>query len=303
MRVYILREFVLATHKVNNANVKKRIHAIVVYGFNSALLGILGFLYSNPSDGKEWLYETIFAYTEADKTTRLSFHGEYFRSKSINYTEIHGDHYRIPIVTASLGLGDIGEVWLQYPIHQRVDDNSQGTSVSGGGDPTFFTKVRFVQEGARMPALALSYGVKEPAANPPMGSDETDFFLIASASKLLKSISLHGNFGVGILGDPQENQSQNHSLILRFLITHQRNSNWIIGSEIDTNTRLSDTWYDFTTATGDPSNRASVGLTVNYLLSGKDRLGMKIATGLISQSESLSLYIGYEHLFKGISKN
>jgi len=241
------------------------------------------------------MFETLEAYTLPDKMGQLDVHAEYFRRKNVADIKMNGNLLTAPVITYSLGLGEIGEIWMRFQSHRWVNDNTQNINRSGISDVVFYSKIRFLDEKNYFPAMAFAFGVKGPAANPPLGSDEADFFAIAAASKSFGATEIHMNLGVGILGDPNRNQSQLHTVIYRFSAKHSFSPNLQLGLEIDSRIRVSGAWYELGNPANDPINRASVGLGAYYSLNQNDRIGIKLTRGLITESEKYGFLIGYEH--------
>ena len=80
-----------------------------------------------------------------------------------------------------------------------------GKNSSNSGDWAFGTKVWLHQEGKKAPSVGFLYEVKLPNASNEGagGTDETDFFGFVVLSKQLgEKNSVHGNLGLGILGNP-----------------------------------------------------------------------------------------------------
>ena len=71
-------------------------------------------------------------------------------------------------------------------------------------DARIFTKIRFLRETERAPAVAIRFGTKLPNASRDsrLGTDETDFGADALGSKDFGPLAAHVNLGILILGNP-----------------------------------------------------------------------------------------------------
>ncbi len=119
-------------------------------------------------------------------------------------------------------------------INSVVQVAGDAGSTSDSGDFTFGTKVWLLKEKPRRPSFAFLYEVKLPNGSNEGGAatDETDFFgyLITSKGMGKKDI-LHGNLGLGILGNPFANSSQNDIFILRLAWERKLSANRLLGVE------------------------------------------------------------------------
>ena len=111
------------------------------------------------------------------------------------------------------------------PTGRRVDN----------GDWTLGTKVWLLAEKPKRPSFAFLYEVKLPNGSDEAGgvTDETDFFGYFLGSKGVgKKNVFHGNVGLGILGNPFDNASQNDVTILRFAWERKLSERRVFGIEL-----------------------------------------------------------------------
>jgi Putative MetA-pathway of phenol degradation len=98
------------------------------------------------------------------------------------------------------------------PNYQNLDFN--GDSTNDFGDLVLATKFRFKKEGEKSPALGFRVSVKLPNSSTEkgLGTDETDVYGVFLMQKKLGGLTLAGNLGIAILGDPDSAGSQDDQL-------------------------------------------------------------------------------------------
>jgi hypothetical protein len=86
---------------------------------------------------------------------------------------------------------------------KETDTNDHTNRQFGSGDMRISTKVRLMRERDAWPALGLRFGTKLPNANrnDHLGTDDTDFWADALASKHLGPVEAHINLGLLLLGN------------------------------------------------------------------------------------------------------
>jgi len=132
----------------------------------------------------------------------------------------------------SFGLGRVAELQITGVAVSFIED--EGSTNTNSGDWVFGTKIWFLQEKSHRPALAFLYEVKLPNGSDEDGgaTDETDFFgYLVSSQGIGKKNVLHGNLGLGILGNPFANSEQNDIYILRLAWEHRFDERQILGLE------------------------------------------------------------------------
>ena len=94
-------------------------------------------------------------------------------------------------------------IWiLRPPNYQNLDYS--GNSIHDYGDLVLATKFRFKKEGEKSPAMGFRVAVKLPNASTEkgLGTDETDVYGVFLLQKEFHGLTLAGNLGIAILGDP-----------------------------------------------------------------------------------------------------
>ena len=95
-----------------------------------------------------------------------------------------------------------------------------GDSTQDIEDLSIGAKVRFVQESANSPAVAIRFWTRLPNAGNEsgLGLDTTDFHFGLAIGKTVQSVRLVGNVGLGILADPVRGDRQNDVLDYGFSV-------------------------------------------------------------------------------------
>ncbi|MCX8070829.1 MAG: hypothetical protein N3C12_00010 [Candidatus Binatia bacterium] len=118
------------------------------------------------------------------------------------------DRWAVPQLGFRAGAADWVEIEAQYEAIYLDEQTTRGQTnwQYGSGDARLHTKVRVRAEDATWPALAVRFGTKLPNANKDdrLGTDETDFDLLALVSKEAGPLRLHTNLGILLLGNPGE---------------------------------------------------------------------------------------------------
>ncbi|GAB4260546.1 MULTISPECIES: hypothetical protein [Deferrisoma] len=160
-----------------------------------------------PAARAEWPYLTEEASTLGERgwsaslgVSRTWQHSEFLRGgKGVLWT--------FPEVEATLGVGPHAEVSAQYELlwFDPADDR-EGSYESG--DVRLWTKLSLFPETLR--GFSFRFGVKLPNASDRrgLGTDETDVFLTGLWDVEAGPVLVSLNAGLGILGDPTKNGSQ-----------------------------------------------------------------------------------------------
>ena len=136
---------------------------------------------------------------------------------------LEGTLWRLPTFGLSIGLSSIAELQIdgmgrdRLTISERVEAplshflDVAGDTTSDFEDLVVATKIRFLFETARRPALAFRFATRLPNAQNESGLslDTTDFFVSLLGAKTIESARVVGNVGLGILGDPTRGDRQN----------------------------------------------------------------------------------------------
>jgi hypothetical protein len=137
-----------------------------------------------------------------------------------------GNLKRIGVFGFSFGVSSIAEIQLdggvrnllsistrdpKAPLASMLTVPANETSTSDFEDLSIGAKVRFAEETASRPSMAIRFSTRLPNAGNEsgLGMDTTDFHFGFAIGKTIQSVRLVGNFGFGILPDPVRGDSQN----------------------------------------------------------------------------------------------
>ncbi len=116
------------------------------------------------------------------------------------------DRIHLPVLRFRAGVGSRVEIDAQHEMIYLDETTRDGLSnwQYGTGDAQLHTKVAVVKEQGLVPAISVRFGTKLPNASrvDRLGTDETDFDILALLSKDLGTVSLHTNLGIALLGNP-----------------------------------------------------------------------------------------------------
>jgi hypothetical protein len=143
------------------------------------------------------------------------------------------DLTKLPAIGVNIGVSDNVEIKLQY--EALYVDDKKGTEYDTG-DLRIWTKIKVLEESGMLPNTSIRFGVKLPNARYEergFGTNETDFFAQALFSKKFYGIYPMLNLGLGILGNPNENQNQDDVFMYGFGIIIPINRYFNIASEIN----------------------------------------------------------------------
>jgi hypothetical protein len=157
---------------------------------------------------------------------------KYAHDQQYPVSGLTGNLWTIPTAGLSIGISQIAEVQIDGGFYNRLSISQRrpaplSSLVTATGDSTYDiddvvigTKVRFLNENANRPALAVRFATKLPNASNEsgLGIDTTDFFFSLLAGKTVQSIRLVGNVGLGILPDPTVGHRQNDVLTYGFSV-------------------------------------------------------------------------------------
>lgn len=149
------------------------------------------------------------------------------RGRTYPVSGLTGNLTRIGTLGISIGVSSIAEIQLDGGFMNRLSITSQnpnapladmldltGTSTSDFEDLRIGAKVRFVQETATRPSLAVRFSTKLPNAGNEsgLGMDTQDFHFGIAVAKTVESIRVVGNAGFAILPDAVRGDRQNDVL-------------------------------------------------------------------------------------------
>jgi len=139
-----------------------------------------------------------------------------------------GNLWRIGTFGLSFGVGPIAELQIDgglrdhlsitnretAPLSSMLTVPAGATSTADFMDASIGAKIRFASETQSRPAMAIRFWTKLPNASNEsgLGLDTTDFHFGVAIGKTVQSVRVVGNFGLGILGDPERGDRQNDVL-------------------------------------------------------------------------------------------
>ncbi len=137
-------------------------------------------------------FETEPAEIGEKKSIKIDFGVDY------SHLGVKEDLLAVPWIGFNFSTGHLVELQAYYNFLFRFKEGEN--SVQGSGDLTLWTKVGFLSEKSKLPALGLRFGVKLPDANDEkgLGSDETDFYASLLASKTMGKFDNHLNLGIDL---------------------------------------------------------------------------------------------------------
>lgn len=150
---------------------------------------------------------------------------EYLPDRAFPLSGLQGDLWRIPRLGFSIGFGraelqlDAGYQAMdvevrdeEAPLEEELDfDGDVSADIV---DPVVAIKVLLRHEGRFEPAVGVRVATKIPSADASLGlgSDATDFFATLLAAKSIGGARVTANFGLGVLGVPENGHRQNDVL-------------------------------------------------------------------------------------------
>ncbi|GAB4260028.1 MAG: hypothetical protein Kow0092_08660 [Deferrisomatales bacterium] len=170
----------------------------------AALAGL--WLLAPPAARAEWPYRTEEASAVGAGEYSASAGFSVARNQSEALRGGRGTLWRAPRVEGTLGVGPWAEVAFEYDylwFRRR-----SGGSARDSGDLHLWTKLTLPATGRF--DLGLRFGMKLPNTSDEegLGTDETDVFASLLGAAPLGPARLTWNAGLGILGDPDRNRSQ-----------------------------------------------------------------------------------------------
>jgi len=140
---------------------------------------------------------------------------------------LRGDRLRVPIIGVSFGFSSILELQIDGGFYDRLKIESRapallspaldfdGETTADVEDFTVATKIRLVSEAAGRPSVGIRLATRLPTASTEsgLGLDTMDFYMTGLIGKTVQSVRIVGNFGLGILSDPEFGSDPNHVLV------------------------------------------------------------------------------------------
>lgn len=141
---------------------------------------------------------------------------DWARAITFPISGLRGDLTSAPTIGVSVGVGPIAEIQVDgSPYRQlRITERRQapltavlsvdGNQTSAVDDVIIATKLRFLNEGPRRPAIGIRFATRLPNASNEsgLGHDTTDFFVSFLMGKSVARVRWVANAGVAIVGDP-----------------------------------------------------------------------------------------------------
>ncbi len=148
---------------------------------------------------------------------------DYNREAWFPVSGLKGNLWRVGTFGLSFGVSSIAEIQLDGGVRNSLSITQrfaaplsnmltiQGDSTSSVEDFVIGTKVRFLSEGTRRPAMAVRFATRLPNAGNEsgLGLDTTDFAFGLALAKTVQSVRVASNVGFAILGDPARGDRQN----------------------------------------------------------------------------------------------
>ena len=148
---------------------------------------------------------------------------DYNREAQFPVSGLKGNLWRLGTFGLSVGISSIAEIQLDGGLRNKLSIQQrsnaplsnlleiEGDNTSDVEDLVIGTKVRFLSEGVRRPAMAVRFATRLPNAGNEsgLGLDTTDFAFGLAMAKTIQSIRVASNFGFAILADPARGDRQN----------------------------------------------------------------------------------------------
>jgi len=134
----------------------------------------------------------------------------------------------LPSIDLMIGLTDDIEVDFSYSAIYRESERFSWDYDSG--DLSIMGKARLWKETPDIPNITLAVCTKLPNSDydERFGTDEFDFFSLLLLSKYVKGVSLFANGGLGILGNPKEENDQDDAFVYAVGLGYPLNKNLIL---------------------------------------------------------------------------
>jgi hypothetical protein len=222
---------------------------------------------------------------------------------------LEGNQLRLPAVGTSIGVSSIAEIQVDWAPYQRlaITDRVPGPAsdiLDFDGDTTatiddivIATKVRFVAESPRVPALGLRFGAKLPTASNEggMGLDTTDVFGSVLVGKTVRSIRFVGNIGFGMFGDPTRGDRQNDMLLYGMSIARALVQGFEVVGEINGRAHV-----DSDPPPPGTESRGQLRFGTRYT-KGSARVDGAMLFGITSRDPEFGFTFGVTWVFKGFT--
>jgi hypothetical protein len=141
---------------------------------------------------------------------------DWARGVTFPISGLRGDLTTAPAIGVSVGVGPIAEIQIDGSPYRQLRITEQrpapltpvlslsGNRATSVDDVVIATKLRFLNEGPRRPAIGIRFATRLPNASNEsgLGHDTTDFFVSFLMGKSAARLRWVANAGVAIVGDP-----------------------------------------------------------------------------------------------------
>jgi hypothetical protein len=221
---------------------------------------------------------------------------------------LEGDLLRFPTVGASLGVGSIAEIQVDWSPYQRLNVTDRTVAPLSGlvdfsGDSTtdiedlvIATKVRFLSEAPGRPALGVRLATKLPLAgnDSGLGLETTDVLASFLIGKTVQSVRIVGNVGLGIIGDPTAGNRQGEVLLYGASVARALRQGFEVVGEING-------WWNLEDPQPPGSeDRSQLRLGSRYTR-GSVRVDGGLIVGLAEREPNFGFTAGATWVFKGFT--
>lgn len=159
---------------------------------------------------------------------------------------LRGNLFSVPPVGLSVGVSSIAEIQIDGGIYQKLNILERrvgapfsplldiaGDTTSDVDDFNIGAKVRFLNESANRPSMAVRFSTRLPNAHNEsgLGKDIQDFTVGVLAGKTIQSVRVVANVGLLILGNPARPAAQDDLLAYSFSVARAISQNTEIVGE------------------------------------------------------------------------
>lgn len=158
----------------------------------------------------------------------LEFGMDYERDVFVPWSGLRGNVFTIPPMGISVGVSSIAEIQFDGGVYQRMsitertpapfssilDIPPDATTTADVDDLHVGAKIKFLNEGAGRPSMALRFATRLPNAGNEsgLGKDVQDFMVGVLVAKTVQSVRVVANVGMLIMGDPVQPARQDDLL-------------------------------------------------------------------------------------------
>ena len=205
-----------------------------------------------------------------------------FERKNTHREELH-----LPQASLNIGLASNIEIHFDYPYIYLDSDHTDSDWDSG--DLTLGVKINLFKDKNNFPAVSLDLSTKLPNGDYEnrFSTNETDFFALALMAKRWEDLNLFLNMGLGIIGNPQVNASQDDVFV------YSVGFDYTLWPDIDLLTEIQG-WA----GSNHDNNYAVATMGIQYWYLSHWRFDAGVHVGLNEQSEDWGISIGVSYIWK-----